>query len=105
VYEGSVPTYAKGQRIMLATPARGIVLTSWSAPFTGGEEAQIPANLTLVVIHDPLPTSTGVAFEPENYDASHAVFVSPREREAQGYVGYYLVITFDELARAGAKVA
>jgi hypothetical protein len=97
-------TWKAGQRIALESPARGLALTSWFAPFTGGEEVTIPAREPLVVLHEPAHGSSSVTLKPVRYDALHPRFVSSEVRSSHGYAGYHLVVSFEEIDRVGARV-
>ncbi len=55
---GSTNRPKKGERYAVRSPFVGLVLTSWFAPFTGGDEQTLPVGLEFVVQHDPLEGAT-----------------------------------------------
>jgi hypothetical protein len=70
-------------------------MTTWFAPFTGGDEAVLPAGLEFVVTDDPLPKATAISADADPYDAWEKVLVSKTDLETRKYSGYYLVIKFE----------
>ena len=82
----------------MRSPFVGLVLTSWFAPFTGGDEQTLPVGLEFVVQHDPLEGATAVNGRADPYELWEQRLVSEEDRSNEKYGGFYLVITFDDLA-------
>ena len=87
-----------GDRYVVATDFRSAVLISWRAPFTSGSERTIPAGLEFVVDYDPPPQATAVGATPTEYKRWGPVLVDEKDRSADKYGGYYLVIPFVDLS-------
>ena len=87
----------KGSRYLSKRAIPVLALTSWSAPFTGGDERSIPEGEVFSVLHDPPESATAAVCLPERYDELHDHFVPADTRHATNYLGYYLVIPLREL--------
>jgi hypothetical protein len=83
---------SKGERYRSRVPLEVIAMTSWAAPFTGGEEGVLPAGEEFVIVDDPPEGATAVYCDPVRYDELHAHFVSAKDRRKKRYTGYYLCI-------------
>jgi hypothetical protein len=88
----------KGERYAVRSPFLGLVLTSWKAPVTGGDERTLPAGLEFVVLDDPPEMATAASGRADPYKFWERQLVSPKDRRHFQYGGYYLVISFDKLA-------
>ena len=75
-----------------------LALTSWRAPFTGGYERSLPEGEAFTVLFDSAEPATAAACMPDRYDDLHSHFIPAKDREAESYAGYYLVISLRELA-------
>jgi hypothetical protein len=87
----------KGEKFEVIEPFLAYVLTLWKAPFTGGYERELPRGLRFIVSRDPPPSANSVAAEAKATAQWESVLVEERDRNAQKYDGYYLVIKFENL--------
>jgi len=87
----------KGERYIIRVGFKANVLTTWCAPFTGGGERFLPAGLEFIVDYDPPEIATAVSALPNPYELWEKDLVSPEDRKAKKYSGYYLVVPFDRL--------
>jgi hypothetical protein len=88
----------KGQRYRSIVPLQVIAMTSWAAPFTGGEKRVLPAGEEFVISNDPPEGATAVYCDPVRYEELHAQFVPTRDRQSKRYTGYYLCIDLNVIA-------
>lgn len=88
----------KGERYRSAAPLEVIAMTSWAAPFTGGNRGVLPTGEEFVVSHDPAEGATAVYCAPVRYDELHAHFVPAKDRRSKRYRGYYLCIGLSLIA-------
>ncbi len=88
----------KGARYVVRSPFIGLVLTSWFAPFTGGDEQTLTVGLEFVVEHDPPEIATAVSGRADPYEYWEQRLVSEKDRADEKYGGFYLVVSFDDLA-------
>jgi hypothetical protein len=94
----------KGQRYVVSVPFPAHVLTMWHAPFTGGEERVLPAGLEFLIETDPPPHATAAIALPDRYEDWECKLVSQRDRNAEKYGGYYLVVPFKMLDEKCVRV-
>jgi hypothetical protein len=88
----------KGERYRSTVPLKVIAMTSWNAPYTGGEEAVLPAGEEFAIANDPPEGATAVYCDPIRYDELHAHFVPAKDRRNKRYSGYYLCIDLSLIA-------
>ncbi|MGH7174616.1 MAG: hypothetical protein ACRELG_30480 [Gemmataceae bacterium] len=88
----------KGERYRTTIPLKVIAMTSWAAPFTGGEEGVLPTGEEFILSDDPVEGATAVYCDPVRYDALHAHFISAKDRRNKRYLGYYLCIDLSLIA-------
>ena len=74
-----------------------IALTTWAAPFTGGDKRVLPAGEEFTVMDTPGEGSTAVGCLPVRYDDLHQNFVNSVDRANLTYSGYYLVVSIQHL--------
>lgn len=86
-----------GDRYVVTTAFEAIVLTQWFAPFTGGYEKLIPVDLECTVAAGQPAAATAIAAKPDPSDRWEMLLVDERDRTADKYGGYYLIITFARL--------
>jgi hypothetical protein len=89
----------KGEVYRIEEAFTGLVLTTWSAPFTGGNERLLPVGLRFEILDDPPPHAKGVGAQPQPYSEWETRLVDASDRNADNYGGYYLAITFEQLDR------
>ena len=88
----------KGDRFVVKTSFKTIVMTHWFAPFTGGVDGVLPEGLVFVIDHDPVPGATAVGAKPDDPARWEAEFIDAATRADKKYGGYSLSITFTALA-------
>ena len=89
----------RGDRYVVSKEFPASVLVQWAAPFTsGGGERQLPAGLEFVVLIDPPARAIAAAARPDPYEEWEPILVDKRDREAEKYAGYYVVISLEHLA-------
>ena len=59
---------AEGARFRTVVPIDVGALTSWEAPFTGGDNRTLPADEEFVVLHAPPEGATAVNCRPVRYE-------------------------------------
>jgi hypothetical protein len=91
---------ARGARFRAVASIEVAALTSWEAPFTGGEKRTLPAGEEFVVLHAPPEGATAVSCRPVRYEDLHPHFVRFVDRSSAGYAGYYLVVQLEQLKTA-----
>jgi hypothetical protein len=87
----------EGERFVADADTEVLVMTHWRAPFTGGNEAMLPAGTVLVVRYDQNPNAPGFGCVPEDYDRLEAVLVPEEDRKAEKYGGYSLSFVLDDI--------
>jgi hypothetical protein len=87
----------KGERYEIIETFEAGVLTQWRAPFTGGYDMTLPSGLQFIIVHDPAEGSTGIAVHPDPYHDWEKVLVTPEDRAACTYDGYYIVVSYDDI--------
>ncbi len=89
---------ARGQRYRAKVDVVVTCMTSWAAPYTGGDERVLPRGEIVTIANDPPPTATAVYADPENYRALHRRMVPLRLRaQFWAYRGYHLALRLDQL--------
>jgi hypothetical protein len=101
-----VPTFApkKGERYAVRRPFKAIVMTHWFAPFTGGDERDLPEGLEFVIDNDPVPGATGVGAMPDPKAFWEEKLVAQEDRTAEKYGGFSLSLSFDQIERNCERV-
>jgi hypothetical protein len=94
----------KGDHYVVTTACPAIVLIQFLAPFTGGNERTLPLGLRFAVDDDPPAIATAVGATPEPYEEWEPELVPEKDRRADKYAGYSLVIKFDDLAKCCEKL-
>ena len=94
----SETTVRRGERYRSVTDLTMTVMTSWSAPYTGGSEAILPAGEIFAVLNDPPAQATAVYCRPDNYRRLHKRYVRWQDRWHPFYRGYYLAIRLEQIA-------
>jgi hypothetical protein len=87
----------KGERFVAKSDNDVAVMTHWSAPFTGGNEAVLPAGTIVVARYDQQPDVPGFNCIPENYDQLEPALVPEDTRLADKYGGYSLSFVLDDI--------
>jgi len=87
----------KGERFLVVADTEARVLTRWRAPATGAGTAMVPAQTILVADEDQSADAPGFSVVPENREQLESVLVSPAERKAQNYDGYWLSFVLDDI--------
>jgi hypothetical protein len=87
----------KGERFIVEAETEVEVMIHWRAPFTGGNEATLPAGTVLVARYDQNPDAPGFNCVPEDHDRLEAVLVSEQDRSAENYGGYSLSFVIDDI--------
>jgi hypothetical protein len=82
----------KGQRFRSKAPVEVTCLTSWAAPYTGGDKRTLPADEVIVIANDPPATATAVYCNPERCEELHTEMVPLSDRTHPLYRGYYLAV-------------
>jgi hypothetical protein len=85
----------QGHRYVVNSEFEAIVLTQWLAPFTGGSKRLLPAGMEFIVLHDPPEMATAISARPVPPEHWEALLVNEKERTAEKYDGYAIVISFD----------
>ncbi len=73
-------------------PSPVIVVYSWDAPFTSGQDAELPAEVLVSIVGDILPGAEAASCRPVHYEKWEQVLVEESVRASSGYVGYTVVI-------------
>src|SRR5262245_584178 len=89
----------EGERYVVEAPCPATVLTSWLAPFTGGDKKVLPPGLCFVVDFDPPSSATAVGATPEPYAEWEPKLVEAKDLNHEKYAGYHLVIAFEDVER------
>ena len=86
------PNVKQGEKFILTEDKQTNGLTSWSAPFTGGFECNVPAGTVFEVLHDSVVTAKGFGCKPVNYNQFELAHVPESDRCSPKYNGYYFVL-------------
>jgi hypothetical protein len=95
--------FRKGDVYEVMRPFEALVLTTWFAPFTGGDKRTLPVGLRFCLSIDPPSGATAVSADVEHAKRWEQKLVSIEERTADKYSGYYLVIPFDQVGNNCTK--
>jgi hypothetical protein len=90
--------FKQGDKFKVVSPFSAGVLTTWAAPFTGGDRKTLPVGLEFVVAANPPATATAISADVEAPKKWEELLVDREERTAERYTGYYLVIPFNDVA-------
>jgi hypothetical protein len=84
-------------RFRTTKPIEVSALTTWAAPFTGGDIRSLPAGEEFVVLNAPPEGASAVTCRPVRYEELHQHFVRYVDRSAPTYESYYLVVSLEQL--------
>ena len=70
------------------------------APISQSCGGTLPAGTTIRVISDPSRRATAITARPLDSSRFETEFVSADDRAEQHYAGYYLVLSFEQLAKS-----
>src|SRR5258708_16398151 len=93
----SETTVRRGEHYRSVTDVTMTVMTSWSAPYTGGSEAILPAGETFAVLNDPPAQATAVYCRPDNYPRLHKRYVRSQDLCHPFYRGYYPTVLLEQI--------
>lgn len=98
-------TFRKGDTYEVVRPFEALVLTTWFAPFTGGDNRTLPAGIRFIVASDAPSGATAISADVEYPKVWEEKLVPAEDRTAAKYSGYYLVIPFDQVGSNCTRVS
>jgi hypothetical protein len=91
----------KGERFVARGDVEVAVMTHWRAPFTGGQNAILPAGTIVVATDDQRLDAPGFNCVPEDYERLETILVPETDRGNGKYGGYSLSFLLDDI---GVKI-
>jgi hypothetical protein len=89
----------KGERFIAPKAITVKVLTHWRAPFTGGNDAVLPAGTILIANQDQSPRAPGFSCVPEDYAGLEPDLVPELDRSGGKYASYSLSFVLDDIGK------
>jgi len=94
------PAVAKGQRYRVTQELRVIVMTEWTAPYTGGYERTLSPGVQFVITSNPGPWASSVFCDPDDARALARALIPWRDRwRLWVYRGFFLCVQLPDLDR------
>jgi hypothetical protein len=79
-------------------------LVHWRAPMTSGFEGVVPAGTLVEALQDPRPHATATYFRPLKYEELESTLIPERDRTADKYDGYTIVLRHAALGDSWLQV-